>query len=106
MSEEHVRVEVNRSGGFAGVTRSASADTDSLDASQAAELRRLVGASSAGAPAAARQAPAGGADRFQFEITVERGGQTDRVVRGEPDLSPAEQDLVRWVLGARNQGPS
>jgi hypothetical protein len=106
MSEDRVRVEVSRSGGFAGVTRTASVDTDSLDTAQAAELRRLVGASRAASVPPARRPSADGADRFQYEITVEHGGQTDRAVCGEPDLTPEEQELVRWVLSGGAPRPA
>ncbi len=108
MSDERVRVEVNRSGGFAGITRTASLDTESLDAAKAAELRRLVGVSRAASSPAAAGEPAArrGADRFQFEITVEHDGQTETVARAEPDLTPVEQQLVRWVLTGTEPEPS
>ena len=40
--QARVRVEVVRSGGFAGLTRAAAMDTAELDAERAEQLRKLV----------------------------------------------------------------
>lgn len=102
MSDAAVRVEVIRSGGFAGMTKTGTANTDELDEQSGRMLRDLLDASGLGVEdESAVVAPPGGADRFQYDITVVRGGRTFRHTRREPQLTAAEQALVRWVLGKR-----
>lgn len=106
MAQERVKVEVVRSGGFAGLTRTASVDTDQLDDAAAEELRRLcedseLGSGRTGAPS---PVPPGAADLFQYGVTVQRGGRKVSFARSEPQLTPAERRLVSWVFGARSEG--
>lgn len=42
MTDAHIRVELERSGGFTGLRRCAAMDSDELPAEDARELRRLV----------------------------------------------------------------
>jgi hypothetical protein len=81
---ERWRIELVRSGGVAGVTRRWSLDSDDLSAEEAAEFEPLLAALD-DAPAAA----APGADRFQYELRVTRGGQTRTVTLHEGAI-PAE----------------
>jgi hypothetical protein len=74
VSEELIQVEVVRSGGFAGLSRTARVGSANLDEQRAATLRSLVSeASLSGQTPQASRAP-GGADRFQYEVTLVRGG--------------------------------
>jgi hypothetical protein len=100
VTDERVRVEISRAGGFAGMTRSARADTAELDESRAAELRRLVEAVPSGGSKEDRPdtSASRGADRFQFDVTIRRGTHVEALGRREPDLTSDEQRLVRWVL--------
>ena len=101
MSDPRVRVEVVRSGGFAGISRTALADTAQLDQQQSAELRQLLDES---AEDRTQRAPASGppqgADRFQYDVTIQEDDHTESFVRQESELTPAEQRLVRWVLSS------
>ena len=97
MAGERVRVEVTRSGGFAGISRTRAVDTADLDEERADTLRTLVEESrletrTAGGPVA------GGADRFQYDVTIVRNSQRRSIVLHEPDLSEAQERLIRWVL--------
>ncbi|MDX6325572.1 MAG: Emfourin [Nocardioidaceae bacterium] len=100
MGEGRVRVEVTRSGGVTGIGRSAVADSGELDVAGATELVRLVDECSFGEADASSAVgvSTSGADRFQYDVTVQRGDQVLSFVRSEPELTPAEQQLLRWVL--------
>jgi hypothetical protein len=85
-----VRVDVTRSGGYAGLTLHGTLDTETLAASErsAAEaaLERVAAADS----------PPTGADRFQYDLAItDQHGATRRLTLFEPDV-PAE---LRAVLG-------
>lgn len=85
-----MRIEVSRSGGFAGIGRHAALDTAGrADGARLEELAREVAA----------QAPPSGAhgvpDGFHYKITID--GRT--VECADPHLSPAQRELVQAVLG-------
>jgi hypothetical protein len=60
-----MRIEVRRTGGFAGVARRFSVDTSGLPAARAARIERL---------ARALAAASSSADAFSYDVTVD--GQT------------------------------
>ena len=82
MQDVPIRVEVERSGGFAGIVTRRRADTADLPPEQAGQLRALVAGVDLAALeqrlAAAPPAPAGGADRFQYDVTVHDGEHVHR----------------------------
>jgi emfourin len=85
-----VRIEVTRSGGFAGIGRTAAVHTSGrADGPFLEALAREVTA----------QAPRSGAhgvpDGFSYEITVD--GRT--VQCADPHLTPAQRELITAVLG-------
>jgi len=91
-----MRVQLERSGGFAGRTRTWSVDVDTLDADGRAELQALV--AEAGQWAAA---PDRGADRFSYRLVTEDAAVgTGSVVRFAEPLSPQAQRLVSMVRSA------
>jgi hypothetical protein len=103
--DEPLRVEVGRSGGFAGVTTRASAAADELDEAQAAELVALAGSCGPALDVARPAVAAPGADRFTYEITIVSGDTVRSSVVGEADLTPECRQLVRWILRS-GRGPS
>ncbi|MEU3555705.1 protealysin inhibitor emfourin [Streptomyces fragilis] len=92
-----MRIEVTRSGGFAGSVRRAVVDTDGL--ADAEEWHRLAEEALAGG-AGPSQAASPVRDGFRYEFTVDgsRG-----VEAGEQDLTPAQRTLASRALaeGAR-----
>jgi hypothetical protein len=92
-----VRVEVVRSGGFAGLTRAAAMDTEELDGERAEQLRKLVDESQIQSLTSARPG-SGAADRYQYDITVTRGDRRTSIVLHESNMPDAARRLVRWVL--------
>ena len=84
---ENWRIELVRSGGVAGVTRRWSLDSKDLSAGEAAEVERLLAVLN---DVPAQPSPPGrGADRFQYELRVTRGGPTGSVTLREGAI-PAE----------------
>jgi Emfourin len=67
-----LRIELTRSGGYAGLTtKLGELDTAELPESEARELEDLVSKANVPALAAASPIRGGGADRFQYELTIE-----------------------------------
>lgn len=122
---DKLKVEVVRSGGFAGLTTSGALESSVLDATAAAELADNVAAAGldpaspteaaaptepkAPPPAGSRRARAGaggmggpatgGADRFQYDITVQRGSKKRKLTVSEAELTPPQRALIDRVLG-------
>ncbi len=86
-----MKVSFVRSGGFGGLRLAAELDTENLPPDEAAELRSLVAALDTGASAAT---PAGGADRFRYDLTIEADGRTRRLSLSDGDLTAATRPLV------------
>ncbi|GLF93788.1 protealysin inhibitor emfourin [Streptomyces yaizuensis] len=87
-----MRIEVTRTGGFAGIERHAGIDTDDLpDTADPAGWRELAGRVVTGAGAVP---PRGVPDGFGYEITVD--GRT--VYCAEPDISDDQRELISRVL--------
>ncbi|WP_037906715.1 protealysin inhibitor emfourin [Actinacidiphila yeochonensis] len=85
-----MRIEVVRSGGFAGLVRRSALET--ADQPDGSRLAALAQAALAPHPSAAgRPVP----DGFTYRITA--GGST--AVVAEPDLTDTQRLLVRMVLG-------
>ena len=95
---ERIRVDVERTGGFGGLTTRRSADTDSLPEEQARELAALVDALDLAAlrdaPAPARAVP----DAFSYDVTVTRGGSQVRLRAQDPDVPAQLRPLIRFVV--------
>ncbi|MGW1811833.1 protealysin inhibitor emfourin [Streptomyces sp. NPDC002078] len=84
-----MRIQVRRTGGFAGIERRAEVDTSGRpDASAWHALAERVLASGRGTP------PAGVPDGFRYEITVD--GRT--VYAADPRLTGEQRELITKVL--------
>ncbi|MEU9403111.1 protealysin inhibitor emfourin [Streptomyces sp. SID4985] len=84
-----MRIQVRRTGGFAGIERRAEIDTSARP--DAAELRSLAERALASAPTTP---PPGVPDGFHYEITVD--GRT--IHAADPRLTDAQRELVSRVL--------
>jgi hypothetical protein len=90
-----VRIEVERSGGFAGLTRRRSIDAGELPPELADAARTLLAATSRDeAPAASTR----GADRFQYRLRVSDASGEHELVASEEQLAPELGALARWVI--------
>lgn len=104
MADVPVRVTVHRSGGFTGIDLEREADTASMPAGDAAELRRLVAeadlAELVPRLSAATSPPPGRADRFQYDVTVEEGDQAYRFTVHDGAVPPEVKPLLALVTRA------
>ncbi|MFI7399417.1 protealysin inhibitor emfourin [Streptomyces sp. NPDC049541] len=84
-----MRIQVRRTGGFAGIERRAEVDTSGRpDAQEWQALAERALASGRGTP------PLGVPDGFSYEITVD--GKT--VYAADPRLTDEQRELIRRVL--------
>jgi len=86
------RIELVRSGGVAGVRRQWSLDPEDLSADETAEVERLL-AGLDDVPVQPAQ-PGGGADRFQYDLRVTRGGETRTVTVRDGAIPAAIRPLI------------
>ena len=95
-----VRARVHRSGGFAGIGVDTVADTDSLPAGDAEELRRLVAAADLAelVPRLATNDPAQGRpDGFQYDVTVQEGERMYQFTVHDGAVPPDLKPLLAFV---------
>jgi hypothetical protein len=86
---------MERSGGFTGIPLRGEFDTLKLPPGKGETLRGLVDAAGFFALPASIPARSGGADRFQYRLTVEEEGRSHTVQVGEGDASPELLDLIQ-----------
>ena len=100
-----MRIEFERSGGFAGLLVRASVDTAALPANEAGQLEEWVEqAGFFSLPERLRGAPSA-ADRFLYRLTIESGDRRHTVEMGESAVPPALSPLVDWLTdAARRRG--
>jgi len=84
-----VRIEFERSGGFANIPLRASLSADALGPQERAGLDALLAREPAGATARA-----GAPDRFQYDVTVIAGESRHRVRLGERELDEPLRALI------------
>ena len=88
-----MRIEFTRSGGFAGMRVAKVLNTDVMPEAEALALKELVkSAEFFDLPESLRSR---GADRFQYDITIESDGRTHTVKADEGAIPPALAPLVK-----------
>ena len=93
-----MRVEWERTGGFAGIRMAATIDSESLSREDASQLRELVEAAGFfDLPEKIGGPDAGGADRFLYTIVVETEGLRHTVHTSEAAAPPALRSLIQWL---------
>ena len=99
-----MRIQFERTGGFAGMTVRGDIDTDSLPAEEAQALRKMIEAADVYSLPAKLASPTPGADRFQYTLTIEDEGRRHTVELGEGAASDALRALLRrlTVLARRS----
>ena len=106
MSDAGLRLEVARSGGFAGITLRAPVDGAALPVEDRKALERLIERPPAPPSRPARPgATRPGADRFQYHLSVTAGGEERSVTIDERDLSPEQRRLLDRLLTRRGGDP-
>lgn len=92
-----VRVCVVRGGGFGGLVRTTTADTDHLSPQDREELAALVRQAGLleARPAASAEEPE--PDRFTYAVTVQDQGQEHQARFSERSLPGEVRNLISWV---------
>ena len=93
-----MKVEFCRTGGIAGTRLTATLDTERLPHQEAARLRRLISAASFFDQPTSLKSPTSGADRFQYQVTVEEGDRIKKVEIDESCVPRTFQPLIDYLL--------
>jgi hypothetical protein len=97
VTENHARVSLRRTGGLAGLAMQGTVDTRDLPQPQAAEvLGGIDHALLENSPAS--QGPTGSADRFQYELTIQRGGTTHVATFSEDQIPAQLAPVIRTLM--------
>ncbi len=95
-----MRISFERSGGFAGMTRTTTIDTATLPPNEADQVPQLVKAADFFELPQTITSDTRGIDRFQYTLTVEDNGQQHTVTVGESALSGNLKCLIEWLNNA------
>jgi len=88
---------VTRSGGFAGITRTTTADTNRLAPGDQRQLVALVRQAGLAGTGPSQSAASPQPDRFSYTVTVDDQGQKLSADFSEQSLPEAVQTLISWV---------
>jgi hypothetical protein len=92
----HICIE--RSGGFAGIKIRREIDTESLPACRARRLNQLLEQSRFFDLPQKLQAPAAGADRFRYTLTIQDACQSHTVEIEEAAVPADLRPLLEWLM--------
>ena len=92
-----MRISFERTGGFAGISRTTSVDTANLPTHEANELPQLLEAANFYNLPANITAPPTQPDRFQYTLTVEDKDQTHTVTVSEAALPGTLRPVIEWL---------
>ena len=99
MSDPEFRIQIKRSGGFAGVSLGGEVRSGELSAEEAEELGRLAtGVDFAAAKERGAPGQPGQPDRFQYSIVVDRGSEHHELEIGEGSMDDQMKELVQWLM--------
>ena len=103
MASTTVRIGYRRSGGFAGIELAADATSESLSADQSQLVDRMLAAGPPEPPGAGRDAAthsSAGADRFEYELSLDDGDRVRTFHWSDADLPESVRPLLE-ALQAR-----
>jgi hypothetical protein len=92
-----MRIDYERTGGFAGIRLAATIDTATLPADQSATLQNLIDEAHFFDLPAKIPSPPNVADQFNYRVTIEAAGKRHTVEAGEASASPALQALQQQL---------
>jgi len=100
----NVHIEFRRTGGLAGLAMVATVDTDTLGPEKSAGLLANLERADV-ADLASRPLPTPtGADRFQYDLTVQQGDDRHSLTVGESALPAELRPLVRDLMALAHPG--
>ena len=92
-----MRVSLERSGGFAGITRTHSISSDELPPEEAQKVANLVEQAGFFELPPVIRSTEPGADRFQYKVTVESEHGSHTVHVDEAAVPPRLQPVLNWM---------
>ncbi len=92
-----MRIHFVRTGGFAGMRLASTIDSDALPEEENQMLQSELDNAHFFELPTQLAGESGGADRYQYEITVEEGGKKHTVAAGESALPGQVQPLVQHL---------
>lgn len=95
-----MKIEFERTGGFAGLTINKVIDSDKLSTEEANKLRQMVEASNFFRLPQTITAPGPGVDRFHYTLTVEADGKRHTVDVDEAAVPAELKPLLQWLTAS------
>jgi hypothetical protein len=95
-----MRVQFERSGGFAGMRQATTVDTETLPPEEGRQLQALVEAAGFFQLPGEITGSPGGFDRFFYTLTVETEGKRHTVRTGEAAAPASLRTLIDWLTKA------
>jgi hypothetical protein len=92
-----MQITLERTGGFAGITRKKTVDTAILPANEAKDVLRLATAADLFNLPAQIISPNPQSDRFQYRLTVEDNGKQHTIIVSEAALPGTLRPLIEWL---------
>jgi hypothetical protein len=92
-----MKIELERSGGFAGIKLKRSLDSADLSPSQAKRLENLLESAQFFDWTPERNKPDQGPDRFHYRLTIEAERGTRTIEVGEASLPLSMRSLLHWL---------
>jgi hypothetical protein len=99
----YMKIEFERTGGFAGLALKKVIDLDKLPPEDANKLNQLIEASDFFKLPEAITASGPGADRFHYTVTVDTGGKKHTVDVDEAAIPPKLKPLLQWLTAAASK---
>jgi hypothetical protein len=91
------RLTLERSGGFAGLIRTYTVDTDELDPARSADYLSLLADLDLVRLAEQSRSAAGQPDQFQYDLRLELDGRPQQLRFGEGAQTPQLKTLTRMI---------
>ena len=98
-----MRISLERSGGFAGITTKTAVDEKELSPDEAQKLRGLVEEADFFSLPKKTLPRSPRPDRFQYELILEENGRQHTVTLSEDVLSAKVKPLVNWLTEKARQ---
>ncbi|MGO8991596.1 MAG: protealysin inhibitor emfourin [bacterium] len=101
--EKTLRISIERSGGFAGITMKTAVDKKDLAPDEALKLHQLVEDADFFNLPREIMPPSRSRDRFQYKLTVEENGRQHTVRVTEEAMPEKLKPLVKWLMERARQ---
>ncbi|SRR5208283_3677310 len=95
-----MNIHFERSGGFAGIRLKHDIDVDALPVKIGEEVRKLIEAAGFFQLPESIKATNPGADRFQYQITMDSGGGKHTVSVDDAAVPETLRPLLRWLTSS------